>query len=329
MKEYYYFGHDTPVSAIDSWIFDEGDEGDNRAGRSKKIFHQDDLSIFFGGCGDCRHVIATLFDILDRVDVMNTTKVKNIRLELNDVHPFVFARFVVVCNLAMQLDKMSIGLELEYSEQQKPGFKLQGSLAQWSESKADMRRLAAALQSFAFDWSIRLCDWDEILKPTIDRIRSHFLSFLKTHQHTSTRKTNTGSQKNQKKQTMNRYPVLPLSEVQLDEILAKTMALFEYNTSTASAIVEAIDRWYSQHGAYKATEVLKILKGNDSHQLTPKMRELLLKKLQKTRSEKKQQYVASIRATGYRTFKEGLNNAVIQRLDQMSEEEGIDFLAEV
>ena len=146
--EFCYFGHDNPKSGARQIFF-------QAAGHNNR-----DFSAFFGGCGDCRHVFATLLDLVDRVLRGYHPKeegFRSVHLELNDIHPFVLARFVVVCHMSAEIHDL---------QSKAP--------AADPASEEKVRGLAMALQSFAADCFIRRSDWDGIVKPALQRVRAGF-----------------------------------------------------------------------------------------------------------------------------------------------------------
>ena len=71
--EYFFYGHDQPESAV----------------KGISPGKCNDIAIFFGGCSDCRHVFATLFDLRNR---FGKSQLERTRIELCDIQQFCFAR---------------------------------------------------------------------------------------------------------------------------------------------------------------------------------------------------------------------------------------------
>ena len=141
--EYYFFGHDDPKSLVEKIATKEG---------ARKV---DNVSVFFGGCGDCRHVFATLFDLVKRVHPAAKC-VKDVHLELNDLNPMSLARFAVVCSMSAEVHKLQKKHSARHSD------------------KIKLKQLAMALQSFAVDCFIEKAHWNGIIKPALARVRAAF-----------------------------------------------------------------------------------------------------------------------------------------------------------
>ena len=132
VREYYFFGHDVPESAI------------------QKISPVDcgDIGIFFGGCGDCRHVFATLFDLQNRFD---ESQLKRTHIELCDVHDFCFARLIVIAYLSDEMYR-------------------------FRDDPRRQTKIAATLMHFSFDCLLNSESWDTILLPAIKKLHGEFNS---------------------------------------------------------------------------------------------------------------------------------------------------------
>ena len=201
--EYSSVGQELPKSLVEKIVIKKG---------ARKV---DDVSVFFGGCGDCRHVFATLFDLVKRVlggKHPSKKGVKSVHLEVNDVHPFALARFAVVCSMSAEVHK------------------LQKKQSARSGDRAKLKQFAMALQSFAMDCYIQKAQWNGIVKPVLARVRAAF------EEHSSVAGSAAAANSTESN---------PLKDISLSWLTC--------DSKTAVAVVGAIDQWLAQVGILPAT----------------------------------------------------------------------------
>lgn len=92
-------GHDTATSALT--VFAETKEERENLNRESRILiaklqpHQTQLSFFYGGCGDPRHLLATIIDVQQQNPAPSIDF--ELRIALVDKNPAVIARNILIC----------------------------------------------------------------------------------------------------------------------------------------------------------------------------------------------------------------------------------------
>ena len=225
--EYYYYGHDEPVSAVKKLTVEDG------------VASTDGVALFFGGCGDCRHVFGTLFDLVNRVlGGSHPTKkgIQSVKLELNDIHPFAVARFAVVCAMSAEVHK----LRKQHLED--------------NGDRTKLRAVAMAVQSFACGCFIRREHWTGIVKPILERVKAAFEQEFGGASRgqictASNTEHNADTEKETEQNTEPETAKAPAQPVSLEDV---SLSWLTCDAATATEVVEAIELWMFQEGEHDA-----------------------------------------------------------------------------
>ena len=225
--EYFFFGHDTVCSSLADV---------DPLKRKDPTF-----AVFFGGAGDCRHVFATLLDLKKKfypddgktatagggsaggrsgTENSNATPtLTDVRFEINDIHGFCFARFVVMCYLSqkfLRLHRATVDMS-------------SGSGASRKHASVKAGEMSAALQYWAFEGLLPRECWEDVMQPAIEQVRDLFLPLAQGSQSETAAAATSGQTK-----------------------VASLFPWLECDVTIAKAIVEATKQWLRQANVVEA-----------------------------------------------------------------------------
>ena len=128
LRTYYAVGHDPALSSLSGISSAKSEQGEKPKAPNGSVGTRDgqedlrltlenmsdeerkNLNFFYGGCGDCRHVLMTLFDLGKQFENgAGDVLVGNcVHFLLNDINPAILARWVVILVALQDLSKFSM-----------------------------------------------------------------------------------------------------------------------------------------------------------------------------------------------------------------------------